>query len=114
VTYVGQQHVDELDTYVFDVSPKPGKNDKDRFRGRIWVDDRDLMIVKTCGKTRTDANSGNRADVTPTFVTYRQQIDGQFWFPTYARADQLLHFPRQNVYIREVVKYSNYKSFATK
>src|ERR1700737_594658 len=36
ISYVGQQHVDEIDTYVFEVHPK--KIDKGRryFDGRIW------------------------------------------------------------------------------
>jgi hypothetical protein len=116
--YVGRQHVDELDTYVFDVAPKNVKKEKSLFQGRVWVDDRDLMIVKTCGKTRRDENVGSRnrnapANLTPEFVTYREQIDGKFWFPTYSRADEVLHFPRRNVHIREIVKYSNYKPFVS-
>lgn len=116
VMYVGRQRVDELDTYVFDVAPNNAKKEKNLFQGRIWVDDRDLMIVKTCGKTRRDENVGSRnrnapADLTPEFVTYREQIDGKFWFPTYSRADQVLRFPRRNVHIREIVKYTNYKRF---
>lgn len=114
VMYVGRQHVDELDTYVFDLAPNNVKRERNLFQGRVWVDDRDLMIVKTCGKTGGDENVGSRnrnapANLTPEFVTYREQIDGKFWFPTYSRADQILHFPRRNVHIREIVKYSNYK-----
>jgi hypothetical protein len=99
---------------VFDVTPRNVKKNERRFRGRIWVDDRDFMIVKTCGRTRKDEIVGGRANVTPMFVTYRQPIDGQFWFPAYVRADQTLHFPRRNVYIREVIKYLNYKPIAAK
>src|SRR5438105_4907797 len=79
---------------------------------------RDLVIVKTCGKTRGDEIGGswgkNSANLTPTFVTYREQIDGKYWFTTYARADEFLHFPTGGVHIREVVKYSDYKAPALK
>jgi len=114
ITYVGRQRVDELNTYVFDVSPKNAKKEKKVFEGRIWVDDLDLMIVKTCGKPREDqithANRKNEIDdLTPVFVTYREQFDGQFWFPTYSRADELLRFSNGFVHMREVVKYSDYK-----
>jgi hypothetical protein len=111
VAYAGRQHVDMLDTYVFDVSPKNTKNEKKLFDGRIWVDDQDLMIVKTCGKLRSDENARKRgaADLTPLFVTYREEVDGQFWFTTYAEADEFLPFPRGTVHMREVVRYSNYK-----
>src|SRR5215472_3963161 len=49
VKYVGREHVDELSTYVFDVEPKKLVKGERYFRGRIWVDDKDLQIVKTAG-----------------------------------------------------------------
>jgi hypothetical protein len=117
ISYVGRQHVDQLSTYVFDVTPKNVKKEKRLFERRIWVDDQDLMIVKTCGKPREDENARSTkknaiVSLTPMFVTYREQFEGQFWFPTYARADELLRFPRNFIHVREVVKYSNYKPLA--
>jgi hypothetical protein len=119
ITYAGRQHVDMLDTYVFDVSPKNAtnaKSEKKLFAGRLWVDDQDLMVVKTCGKLRRDENATKRgaAELTPLFVTYREEVDGQFWFTTYAQADEFLPFPRGTVHMREVVRYSNYKPFVPK
>ena len=113
ITYSGRQHVDELDTFVFDVSPKNAKKETKLFEGRIWVDDQDLMIVKTCGKPREDENANSTkknavVSLTPKFVTYREQFGGHFWFPTYSRADEILRFPRNYVHVREVVRYSNY------
>ena len=52
--YVGQQHQDEIDTYVFDVAPKTIEKGQRYFQGRIWVDNHDLQIVKSCGKTVPD------------------------------------------------------------
>jgi hypothetical protein len=116
ISYVGQQHVDEIDTYVFDIAPK--KVDKDGgprfFQGRIWVDNRDFQIVKTCGKNVPDIHKKDSENLTPKFVTYREQIDGQYWFPTYTRADDDLQFKSGAVHIREIVKYTNYKRFGVK
>jgi len=116
ISYVGQQHVDEIDTYVFDVAPKKvDKNGGPRFfDGRIWVDNRDFQIVKTCGKNVPDIHKKDSENLTPKFVTYREQIDGQYWFPTYTRADDDLHFRSGDVRIREIVKYTNYKRFGVK
>jgi hypothetical protein len=116
VTYVGRQQVDELHAYVFDIAPKNPKKEKQMFRGKIWVDDHDLVIVKTCGKTREDVNANSTKrnqpkDLVPTFVTYREQIDGQYWFPTYCKASETLHFGlrgRGDIHMRETVKYTNY------
>ena len=110
VQYMGFQHVDEVDTYVFDVVPKHIEKDKRYFQGRIWVDNLDLQIVKTCGKALPDA----RRNLTLRFVTYREQVDGKYWFPTYARGDDFLHFSSGNVRIREIIKYTNYKRLGSR
>ena len=120
--YAGQQHVDEIGTYVFDVAPKIIEKGQRYFQGRIWVDNKDLQIVKTCGKTvpevhaPTDRKKKKNVDenLTPKFVTYREQIDGQYWFPTYTSADDILHFRTGDVHIREIIKYTNYKRFGVK
>jgi outer membrane lipoprotein-sorting protein len=116
ILYAGQQHVDELETYVFDIAPK--KVDKEGgprfFQGRIWVDNRDFQIVKTCGKNVPDTHKKNQENLSPKFVTYREQIDGQYWFPTYTRADDFLHFKGGDVHIRETLKYTRYKRFGVK
>ncbi len=116
ILYAGQQRVDELDTYVFDVAPKKvEKNGGPRFfQGRIWVDNRDFQIVKTCGKNVPDIRKHDQENLTPKFVTYREQVDGQYWFPTYTRADDVLQFSNGPVQIREIVKYTNYKRFGVK
>lgn len=120
--YAGQQHVDEIDTYVFDIAPKTIEKGQRYFQGRVWVDAKDLQIVKTCGKTvpETRAESSGKKkknveeNLTPKFVTYREQIDGQYWFPTYTSADDVLHFRTNDVHIREVIKYTNYQRFGVK
>jgi hypothetical protein len=114
VLYAGQQHVDELDTYVFDLAPKKIQKDKRYFQGRIWVDNRDFQIVKTCGKNVPDIRKKGSENLTPKFVTYREQIDGEYWFPTYTKADDDLNFSTGPVHVREIVKYTNYKRFGVK
>ncbi|HEY2495697.1 MAG TPA: hypothetical protein VGK24_01400 [Candidatus Angelobacter sp.] len=118
ILYAGQQHVDEIDTYVFDVAPKKVDKDKEGgprfFQGRIWVDNRDFQIVKTCGKNVPDIHKKDKENLSPKFVTYREQVDGQYWFPTYTRADDELHFKSGDVHIREILKYTNYKRFGVK
>ncbi len=114
ILYVGQQKQDELSTYVFDIAPKKIEKDKRYFQGRIWVDDHDFMIVKTEGKTVPDIRKKNEENLFPKFTTWREQIDGQYWFPTYTRANDTLKFKSGDVEIREIVKYTNYKRFGSK
>ncbi len=110
LSYAGRQHVDDLDTYVFHVEPKTLEKNKRYFQGRIWVDDRDLEVVKLCGKSAPDvvAKKHQPADVRPTFVGYRQYIDGN-WFPAFAKVDDTLQFGVNSVHIREIVKFTGYK-----
>jgi hypothetical protein len=109
-TYAGKEKIDEVDTYVFDVGPKsiPKKVSERFFQGRVWVDDQDLQIVKVRGKGVPEGEQRF-----PTFETYREQIDGKFWFPTYTSADDELVFKNgQVVRIRMRVRYTDYKRFA--
>jgi hypothetical protein len=116
--YVGQQRQDEIDAYVFDVAPKTIVKGQRYFQGRIWVEAHDLQIVKSCGKTVPDVISGKKKNVqenlSPKFVTYREQIDGQYWFPTYIKADDTLHFRFGDIHMREIIKLTNYKRFGSK
>jgi hypothetical protein len=114
IKYVGQQTEDELQTYVFDVSPKKIEKNRRYFDGRIWVDNHDFQIVKSYGKNIPDYHSGGNENLFPSFTTYREQIDGQYWFPTYTKVDDTLHFKSGDVHIRQIVKYFNYKRFGSK
>src|SRR5437868_745936 len=113
ILYVGQQREDELQTYVFDVSPKQIDKHHRRFEGRIWVDNHDFQIVKTYGKSVPDLHSGSDENLFPRFTTYREQIDNVYWFPTYTTANDALHFKGGDVQIRVIIKYTNYKRFGS-
>jgi len=111
LTYAGQQHVDDLDTYVFHVEPKKEEKNKRYFQGRVWVDNHDLQVVKLCGKSMPEIIQKKKKEpqeLRPTFVTWRQFIDGN-WLPAYSRIDDVLHFQVQAVHIKEIVKFTGYK-----
>jgi len=117
LTYIGKQKVDEVDTYVFDVKPKVIEKNKRYFQGRIWVDQHDLQIVVTNGKNVPDDTRKGHEDLSPPFTTYREQVDGKYWFPVYTRGEGILHFSAgsgylsQDVHIRETLKYTDYKQY---
>jgi TonB family protein len=108
-TYVGKERIDELDLFIFDVAPKvmPDPKTKVRlFSGRIWVDDHDLQIVKSRGKGVPET----KINKFPNVETYREQIDGRYWFPTYSYADEELVFGNGEVlHIRLRVKYTDFQ-----
>lgn len=109
IRYVGKEKIDELNLYVFDVSPKvvpdPKKSKERLFLGRVWVDQEELQIVKTRGKGVPET----KVNKFPNVETYREQIDGRYWFPTYSYADEELLFDSgDTLHIRMRVKYSDY------
>ena len=111
IKYLDHVQVDELTAYVFDVAPKTIEKNQRYFQGRIWVEDKDLEIVKTDGKAVPDIRKGGQENVFPRFETFRENIEGHYWFPTYTRSNDVLHFSNDNVPIRMTVKYENYKRF---
>ncbi len=119
VKYVGRQKVDEVDCYVFDVSPKVIEKKHRYLLGRIWVDATDLQIVVTNGRMVPDDTKKGQEDLHPPFMTWRQQVDGHYWFPVYTKGEGVLHFSggsgymAQDVHIRDIVKYSDYKQFGS-
>jgi hypothetical protein len=111
VNYVGREPLDELGTYVFDVKPKKIEKNQRYFQGRIWVDDKDLNIVKSDGKAVPDIIKKGQENIFPRFETFRENIEGHYWFPTYTRSDDELHFSTGAIHMRMTVRYANYKRF---
>ncbi len=112
IKYKGTERVDELDTYVFDVKPRKMKKRERYFKGRIWVDNIDFQIVMTKGKIVPDY----RDNKFPEFETVREQIDSEYWFPTWTEADDVLHFGggmsgHYSVHVRQLITYGNFKKF---
>jgi hypothetical protein len=110
VRYLGEQNVDEIPCFVFAVKPKKLDPGQRYFQGEVWVDDRDLQIVKSYGRG-VGLLKRNSTSQYPKFETYREQIDGKYWFPTYTRADEVLYFPTESQRMRLLVKYEDYKQF---
>ena len=113
VTYAGRQKVDEVDCYVFGVTPKVIEKKHRYFSGRIWVATAGLQVVVTQG--RMVSGVARKKDLDPPLMTWRQPVDGHYWFPAYARAEGTLHFTGgrgfmpQNVHIRDTIKFTGYK-----
>jgi hypothetical protein len=119
IRYVGKQKVDEVDCYVFEVNPKQIEKGKRYLDGRICVDATDLQIVVTNGRMVPDDTRRGKEDLHPPFMTWREQVDGHYWFPVYTKGEGVLHFAggsgymAQDVHIRDVIKYTDYKRFGS-
>jgi hypothetical protein len=114
-TYLGKEKIDELDLYVFEVAPKvipdPKKSKQRMFIGRIWVDDQDLMIVKTKGKGVPETKQNKF----PVVETWRENVDGKYWFPSFASSDdELIWENGASAKLKLRVKFTDYRVASSK
>jgi hypothetical protein len=119
LTYLGKQRVDDLDTFVFGCEPKELVKGHRYLSGKVWVDQQDDEIVLVNGINVPQDTRKGHEDLSPPFTTYYQQVDGVYWFPTYTKAEGVLHFAAQggslsqDVHMRTTVRYTDYKRFHT-
>jgi hypothetical protein len=110
--FLGTETIDEVDCYIFQVNPKTLERQHPYFDGIIWVDQKYLEVVKTYGKWITDLGEVHPATLPfAMFETYRENVDGKYWFPNYSRADDVAKMSNHNVPIRVTVKWTNFKPF---
>lgn len=111
VKYLGIEQVDDIDCYIFQVKPKSVERAHAYFDGIVWVDAKYLEVLKTYGKWVTD--QGDRRVVAQLpfslFETYRENVEGKYWFPNYSRSDDTLHLKQAEIPMRIVVKWSDFK-----
>lgn len=114
--YVGAEKVDEIDCYIFEAKPKLLEREHRQFQGVVWVDKQYLEVVKTYGKWVTDLGD-EKAEGLPftNFETYRENVDGKYWFPNYLRSDGYLHTKDSgDIPVRLVIKWTGFKGFPAK
>lgn len=108
--YLGKEMIDEIDCYIFQVKPRAVERSQYYFDGIVWVDAQYLEVVKTYGKWVNDLGDMHTATMPfAIFETYREDVDGKYWLPNYMRSDATLNLKDQNVNVRLVVKWTDYK-----
>ncbi len=111
--YIGTEKVDEIDTYIFKVTPKTVDRKSSYLDGIIWVDTQYLEVVKTYGKWVNELGDVKFAQMPfTTFETYRENVGGKYWFPNYERADETVHVKEGDFSVRLVVKWTDFKPLA--
>jgi len=109
--YLGKEQVDEIDCYIFQARPKAVDRTKAYFDGIVWIDAKYLEVVKTYGKWVTDQGDMHSVAQLPfsLFETYRENVDGKFWFPNYSRSDDTLNQKGVEIPVRIVIKWTDFK-----
>lgn len=109
VTFVARQKLDDLETLAFELAPKDLKNvskDTHPFKGKIWIDERDLQMVKCEGRAVTTKDDRERF---PKFEYYRENVEGDLWLPSVVIANDVLDLQRYDLPIKIEIKYTSYK-----
>jgi hypothetical protein len=109
--YLGKERVDEIDCYIFQVKPRTVERIKAYFDGIVWVDAKYLEVVKTYGKWVTDQGDVHSIADLPfsLFETYRENVEGKYWFPSYSRSDETLNLKGLEIPVRIVIKWTDFK-----
>jgi hypothetical protein len=109
--FIGRELVDEVDCYIFQVKPRMVERAKAYFEGVVWVDAQYLEVVKTYGKWVTEQGDTRGIAQLPfsLFETYRENVDGKYWFPNYLRSDDTLHTKEGDIPVRLVIKWTDFK-----
>lgn len=109
ITFQGKQPLDELNTFIFAVKPRALDRAHAYFSGVVWVDEQDMVIVKTIGKWVMETG-----DVTSpllpfsVFETYRQQVGKNLWFPSYSRSDETIPADKTTLPVRIIIRWTDY------
>ena len=78
VHYLGREKLDEISCYTFSVKPKKLEKGLRYFQGQVWVDDKDLQIVKSYGRGTGLQKKGSDQQF-PKFETYREPAMPLCW-----------------------------------
>jgi hypothetical protein len=114
ISFEGKQPLDELSVYAFAVKPRSLDRTHAYFSGTVWVDQEDLVIVKTIGKWISEMGDVTSSVLPFTiFETYRQQVGKDLWFPAYSRSDESIPEGNITVPIRIIIRWTNYTPFAS-
>jgi hypothetical protein len=110
--YLGKEQVDEVNCYIFQVKPKTVERQKAYFDGVVWVDAQYLEVVKTYGRWMTDLGDMQVIPNLPfsLFETYRENVEGKYWFPNYSRSDATMDLKNgAQIPVRIVIKWEDFK-----
>lgn len=108
--YAGQEKLDQLNTYIFQVKPKLLSRKQRYFEGVIWVDDHDFAIVKSYGRFVSELTGNGTSLPFTMFETYRENFQEKYWLPTYTRSDDFIKGPNdEELPLRLVIRSTEFK-----
>lgn len=109
-TYRGTEKLDQLETFIFEVEPK--EDQEAGFAGLVWVDQTDLVIVKTYGRFGPARPEGSSRLPFFLWESYRENLFGKTWFPTYLRSDDVVRQQGAELPVRLIIRLQDFHAVA--
>ncbi|HTV59905.1 MAG TPA: hypothetical protein VMJ93_13630 [Verrucomicrobiae bacterium] len=108
--YAGDEQLDQLHTYVFQVSPKQLSRKRRFFQGVVWIDDHDFAIVKSFGEFVSELEGEGTKLPFSMFETYRENFQAKYWLPTYITSDDYLTNAEGDQYhLKLIIRDTNFQ-----
>jgi len=108
----GEEMADGIDCWVLQVRPRQVLDGQRLFDGLFWVDKRDYSVVKSEGVAVPQILRRKQENLFPHFTTFRERVDGNYWFPARTYGDDTLPFSSGPIRMRLDIKYTGYKRFS--
>jgi hypothetical protein len=108
----GEETVDGVDCWVLQVRPRQILDGMRMFEGILWIDKRDLSVIRSEGRAVPQIRSSRpgKENLFAHFTTVREKV-GDFWFPVLTFADDTLDFNTGPMRIKFTIRYREYKRF---
>lgn len=104
-----------LETEAFTISPRQIFSNHRYLEGKMWIDPVTQGIVKISGRPVPDVrvmrHGREEENLFGRFTTWRQRVDGHFWFPVFTEGQDWLGFRSGPVEVSERVTYSHFEQF---
>lgn len=109
ITYVSQERVDEINTYLFRLEPNEvPRYPHTLFEGIVWVDADKLDIVRALGRLVPSRDTGAFNGYFRRLELYRQPVD-DYLFTTFIRGDDVISARQPPTRARLILRFSDYQ-----
>jgi hypothetical protein len=109
--YKGEERMDGFDCFVVWIEPRQTFSTERFFKGRLWVKESDLTVVRSEGQAVPQIETLKEQNLFPHFTTIRKAVDEKWFFPYETYADDTLYFRSGPQRMRVVIRYSEYHRF---
>lgn len=111
-TYRGRETMDGRECFVYRIKPRQVLAGQRMLAGQLCVEVETLQVIRAAGQPLPRRHTTSDANLFASFATEYAPIDGEFWFPVRAFADDYLPFPSGVQRVKYEIRFENYRRFS--